>query len=297
MKFRTLFKIAVFLGMLAALAFTGMFAYHVMVRPLDEFGAKWIPSLGTPASRLDRDAELVSMLEASEMPDIDPGERVFQKAHELLALGKVPEARIKLMSIIRIYPGSPAAPAARKIISSMNLDELFSPAQTGGKQVHQVKRGDSWTSLTTRYRTTVECVMALNGILVRRDPQVDDEWLMMPLDFRLLVEPRRKAVSLWDGGRFVCEFAALEMPPQSSLGPPLRTKIKSRSAQIDGKRVTAGQREFSDAVKTLRFEKVPFSLRAWDGVSEKPRSAVLLAPGDMEEIFLLTRVGNEVEVR
>lgn len=297
MKIRTLLKIAVFFAMLAALAFTAAFAYHAMVRPLGGIGAKWLPALKPAVSTPSREDELSAMLEANEMPDIDPGERVFQKAHELLALGNIADARLKLMSIIRIYPGSPVAPAARQIISSMNLDQLFSPASMEGKQLHVVKRGDSWTSLISNYHTTVECVIALNAFTARRDPQVNDEWLMMPLDFRMLIEPRRKAVSLWDGGRFVCEFSALEMPSQAHQELPLRTRIQSRSAQIEGKRVTVGQRDFADAIKILRFEKTPFTLRAWDGRSEKTRSAVLLTPADMEEIYLLTRVGNAVEVR
>ena len=28
----------------------------------------------------------------------------------------------------------------------------------------------------------------------------------MPLDFRLLIEPQRKAVSVWQGGKFIREY-------------------------------------------------------------------------------------------
>ena len=48
--------------------------------------------------------DFAKMLDSAEMPDIDPGEKAFQKAHELLALGKLPEAREKLTTIVNVFP-------------------------------------------------------------------------------------------------------------------------------------------------------------------------------------------------
>lgn len=297
MKFRTLLKIAVLLAVLATVAGTSAVAYHLWVKPIHHPAFEWLPRLTPTHHSPSREAELTAMLEAAEMPDIDPGERAFQRAHELLAVGNLPAAKTKLMSIIRVYPNSSTAPAARRIISSINLDELLSPTQQHGKHLHVVKRGDSWTSLTSQYRTTPECVMALNSMLQRRNPQVDDEWLMLSLDFHMLIEPQRKALSLWSDGSFVCEFPLLALPTRVSQATSQRTRIRSRSAQLDGKRIPAGDRDFASASKTLSLAHLPITIRDWDGKTDRPPAAILLSKCDMEELYLLTRAGNEVEFR
>jgi hypothetical protein len=89
MSFWTLVKLTAALGVILVMAFTGMLAYHVAVEPLGGVFARIIPDpvrIGDGQS----DVDFAKMLDAAEMPDIDPGEKAFQKAHELLALGKLP---------------------------------------------------------------------------------------------------------------------------------------------------------------------------------------------------------------
>jgi hypothetical protein len=45
------------------------------------------------------------------------------------------------------------------------------------------------------------------------------------------------------------------------------------------------------------LDKPVLQIRGWDGGGEKPAGGILLRPEDMEEIALLTRAGNEVEIR
>ena len=68
-------------------------------------------AMGAPQVEQER---VMAMLEEAEMPDIEPGERAFQKAHELIALGRASEAKEKLLYIVNFYPGSPSAPEARR---------------------------------------------------------------------------------------------------------------------------------------------------------------------------------------
>ena len=79
------------------------------------------------------------VLDAAEIPDFEPGDRAFQKAHELIALGKIHEGREKLMAIINVFSSSPAAPQARRIVSMMNLDEVLSSDFRTGKTTYKVK--------------------------------------------------------------------------------------------------------------------------------------------------------------
>jgi hypothetical protein len=294
MSLWTLIKLIAAFCVIAVMAFTGMLAYHVAVAPLGGVFTEIIPDPGRVADGRS-DADFARMLDSVEMPDIDPGEKAFQKAHELLALGKLPEAREKLTAIINVFPASSSAPVARRIVGEMNLDEILATSHMEGKQIHVVKRGDSFLGIASQHKTTIDCLMHLNSMMELKGIQPGDELVVMPLEFRLLIEPRRKSLSLWHGGRFIREYPVLHigtMPASSQ-----RTTIGSKSAELDGKRVQPQSKEYRAANKVIQIAKPPLQIRSWDGAGEKPAGGILLRPHDMEEISLLTRVGNEVEFR
>jgi LysM repeat protein len=294
MSLWTLVKIFAALCVMAVMALTAMFAYHVTVAPLGGVFSKLIPDpVGIAGGHSDTD--LVKMLEASEMPDVDPGEKAYQKAHELLAMGRIPEAREKLTAIVNVFPNSSSAPIARRITGEINLDEILSSSRMEGKQIHAVKRGDSLLGIAAKYNTTIDCIMHLNSLMEIPRIQPGDELLVMPLGFRILIEPRRKSLSLWDGGRFIREYPVLHF--DASARTARRTAISSKPAELEGRRVPPQSEEYRAADKVILIEKPALQIRGWDDGDDKPAGGILLRPQDMEELALLTRVGNEVEIR
>ncbi len=294
MSLWTLVKIFAALCVMAVMAITAMLAYHVTVAPLGGFFSQVIPDpVGIAGGHSDSD--LVKMLEAPEMPDVDPGEKAFQKAHELLALGRIPEAREKLAAIVNVFPSSSSAPIARRIVGEINLDEILSSSHMEGKKIHVVKRGDSLLGIAAKYNTTIDCIMHLNSMMELPRIQPGDELLVMPLEFRILIEPRRKSISLWDGGRFIREYPVLHF--DAAAKTPRRAAINSKSAEIDGRRVPPQSKEYRAADKLILIDKPALQIRGWTDGDDKPAGGILLRPQDMEEIALLTRVANEVEIR
>lgn len=295
MSLWTLCKLLAALAVMTVMAFTAMLAYHVAVAPLGGVFAKIIPN---PVRITDGQstADFAKMLDSAEMPDIDPGEKAFQKAHELLALGKIPEAREKLTAIVNVFPASSSAPTARRIVGEMNLDDILSTAHMEGKKIHVVKRGDSFLAIAAHYKTTMDCIMHLNSMMELRGIQPGDELVVMPLEFRLLIEPRRKSLSLWDGGRFIREYPILHLGAALSH-TALRTTIQSKSAELAGRRVAPQAKDYRAADKVIQLAKQAVQIRGWNGTGDKPSGGILLSPQDMEEISLLTRVGNEAEFR
>ena len=199
MSLWTVFKLLAAMGVLAVMGFTGMLAWHVLVSPLGGVFEKIIPNPAEVAGQ-QPDADFAKMLDTAELPDVDPGEKAFQRAHELLALGKLDEAREKLTTIVNVFPSSPSAPVARRIVGEMNLDEILSTAHMAGKKTHIVKRGNSFLSIAAEYHTTLDMIMHLNGMMELKNIQPGEELIVMPLNFRLLIEPQRKLISVWDGG-------------------------------------------------------------------------------------------------
>lgn len=294
MRIRTLIKLGAALVVAAVMTFSGMLAYHVIVAPLDGIFSRLVPQ---PGRVLDAKAggDFVKMLDSAEMPDIDLGEKTFQKAHDLLAMGKVAEAREKLTAVVNVFPSSSSAPVARRIVGEINLDEILSTSVMEGKQVHVVKRGDSFLGIANQYRTTVDCMMHLNSMLELRNLRPGDELVVMPLEFRLLIEPKRKAISLWREGRFIREYPVVHQGGVPSAAA--RTTIASKIAELGGKRVQPHERSYRAACKVIRLAKPPLQIRGWDESDDSPAAGILLRPQDMEELSLLTRQGNEVEIR
>lgn len=328
----TFVKLLAAAAVLGVIAFTGMLAYHVAVRPLGGIFGKVIPNPSVVMGN-QPDADFVRVLDAAEMPDIDPGEKTFQKAHELIALGDLAAAREKLSTIVNIFPTSSAAPIARHIVGEMNLDEILSTAQMAGKQTHIVKRGDSYLGIAAQYKTTLDFIMHLNGLQELKNLQPGEELIVSPLEFRLLIEPKRQALSLWDDGRFICEYPILHLEAAGKLAnqhttiqtkfgqtnsrrsKPKATKADSKAAAKggkSGKASTAGAKADpkADALadskadpkggaalgKAIQLAKLPLQIRAY--VPEDAGSrGIFLSPADLEEVFLLTRVGNTVEIR
>ncbi len=296
MSLWTLVKILAALCVMGVMAFTGMLAWHVAVEPLGGVFERIVPK---PADLLTgpSDEEIVKMLESEEMPDIDPGEKAFQKAHELLALGRLDEAREKLAAIVNIYPNSSSAPVARRIIGEINLDEVLSTEHMDGKLVHEVKPGDSLLGIAAKHRTTIDCMMHLNSMLELPRLQPGQKLVVMPLDFRLLIEPARGTVSLWQDGRFIRDYPVLHWGAGSKNAR--HGKITAKPAELAGRRVLPQSADYRAAEKTIVIEAPPLQIRTWadGGDEEKPAGTILLRPEDMEELSLLTRVGNVAEIR
>ena len=295
MSLWTFCKLLAALCVMAVMTFTGMLAYHVAVSPLGGIFTKIIPN---PVRLADNqtDTDFAKMLDAAEMPDIDPGEKTYQKAHELLAMGKLAEAREKLTAIVNVFPASSCAPTARRIVGEMNLDDLLSSSHMDGKKIHVVKRGDSFLAIAAQAKTSIDCIMHLNSMMELRSIQPGDELVVMPLNFRLLIEPQRKSLSLWDDGRFIREYPILHLSA-SLAHSPHKTTLNSKSAELDGHRIAPQSKDYRAADKVLQLTKAGVQIRGWNGTGDKPAAGILLHPQDMEEISLLTRVGNEVEIR
>ncbi len=293
MSFWFLVKVISAVLVLAVMSFTGMLAYHVTVEPLGGVFEKLIPN-PSDIVRQQPDEAFASMLDAAEMPDIDPGEKAFQKAHELLALGDLAEAREKLTTIINIYPASSSAPLARRIVGDMNLDEILSPAHMQGKAIHVVKRGNTYIGIAAEHQTNIDLIILLNGMLDLKNLQPGDELIVMPLNFRLLIEPQRKSLSLWEGGRFIREYSLLTSP--SNLAKQTTT-IASKLADHDGKKVQPTSKGYRGAQKIIQLAKPKVQITATVSKLVELPQGIVLSAADMEEINLLTRLGNEVEIR
>jgi len=297
MRLWTLVKLVAGAVVFAVTVFTLMLVWHVRREPLGGIFSELVPVRFDP-----RPIDTLPQANA-DLPEIDPGAKVFEKAREMIAVGDLAGARERLRTVVSIYPRSKAAPEARRIVGEMNLDELLSAGHMDGKTVHIVRPGESFLGIAAQHDTTLDCIMHLNGLLDLKGLHPGEELIVMPLELRVLVEPGRKILSLWDGGRFVKDYTLLSMD-LAGLKGGLRTKISAKSGLSGERRVTPGMKEYRESSKVFALEKSPLQIRALDPSAERadgedlsPGPGFHLAPEDVEELALLLRPGNEVEIR
>lgn len=290
----TILKAIAGLCVLAFMSFTGLLVYHVLVTPLGGVFEKIVPNPTVLTARKP-EAEIDQIMNAAELPLIDPGVKVFEKAHELLAIGDIPAAREKLVMLVSVFPGSESAPAARRILGDMNLDELLAPISIESRQIHTVKRGNSPLSIAAEHRTTLDNLLNINHMLEFKSLQPGDALVVMPLDFHLLIEPGRKLISLWDGPRFIRDYSILHLGTTGKI-PAGMTKISSKIAEFGGRQVQPLTKDFREAEKVIQLAKPSVQIRGAVHGDDLAKG-IVVSIQDMEEITLLTRVGNEVEFR
>lgn len=294
MKFWTIVKLLAGLVVAGVVAFTAMLAYHITIEPLGGIFEVLIPEAGS-VIRVEKEEEFIKALDAAEIPDFEPGNRAFQKAHELIALGKISEGREKLTAIVNVFPSSPAAPSARRIVGEMNLDEILASNFMEGKIRYEVMRGDSFIAIAQKHQTNLDMLMHLNGLLNFQSLQPGDDLLLLPLNFRLLIDVKRKAVVVWSGAKFVCEY-----PIETFSGVILgnsKTTIATRQATMNGKKVSHTSADYRSSNKSIQLKSPPIVIFSNSLGDDDTPNGIGLHETDMEELFLLTRAENEVEIR
>jgi hypothetical protein len=137
-------------------------------------------------------------------------------------------------------------------------------------------------------------LMHLNGLMNFQSLQPGDDLLLLPLNFRLLIDAKRKALVVWSGAKFVCEYPIETI--SGSIPSNSKTMIATRQATVNGKKVSHASEDYRSSSKSIQLKNPPiviFSNRLGDDAP----LGIGLHETDMEELFLLTRAENEVEIR
>ena len=233
------------------------------------------------------------------VPVVRPGEGAFERARELLATGQFEEAREKLEFLVGVYPSSSPAGEARRILGELNLDDLLSTEEMNGKTTYAVKPGDNFTRIAAEHETTLDCIMHMNGLQQMDKLYPGDELVLLPLKFNIKIDVARKMLSLYREGRLLKAYNLLNARTRDSRAT-LRAKIGQKIGILENGRSVSPVRfeSYRTARKVLILDHRGLQIREGDPNKEEDggRGFFLSGP-DMEELALLLRVGNEVEVR
>ncbi|MGB0776313.1 MAG: LysM peptidoglycan-binding domain-containing protein, partial [Akkermansiaceae bacterium] len=230
--------------------------------------------------------------------DNEPGEKAYQRARELLAMESMAEAEEKLKYIVSFYPSAKAAREARRILGEINVDRLLDPDFKEGKKTITVKSGDNYTRIISKNKTTLDSVIHLSKLTKTENNRlrIGQKLTIMPLDMRLIIDARRNTLTIMRGGEFIKEYTVIKMLGEKREGVK-RLKLGKIRGSFRDKMYPSHSEYYRAASKVLFLENSNLALRAANSDEEDSGLGFYLAPSDMEELPLLLRPGNEVEIR
>lgn len=241
--------------------------------------------------------ELANKIEkASQSANYEPGTKAFRSASELLSNGYLFEAEQKLINIVKTYPYTSSSIEARRILGEINIDRFFSEDVTGGKKNYTVQSGDSFYKIASKHETSLENIVALNGLLTLDNLHQGDDLTLMPLLFNLIVDIPNKRLTLEYGKTFVKDYPFIKLVTKKQKENK-KSLIKSIFAiSPDGKKVIPTNLDYREAFKILQITHPPLDIVP-EGFSLNPAfQGIVLKPEDAEELSLLMRKGNMVEI-
>ena len=247
----------------------------------------------------------IAKIQTSELPKIDPGARRFDAAVEKIRAGDVDGGKEALSLLLKQFPESPTCKEAKRIISEINLDRLFSPTHAEDKVSYVVQPGDRGLSaIAAKHKTSVDAIIRMNGL---RGTTIHpgDKLLIMPVDFDFVVDVTSQTLTVLRQGKFFAEYPALDVRLPTGLRVPAALKLGGKSASLDGKLVGAADPAYLEAEKIIPGSKpgvvikgVPTAKPVEAGEAPKAGSlpaaveyGVYLRPEDLEEVFAMARSG------
>lgn len=246
-----------------------------------------------------KELTLKKKAEAGLMSDNEPGEKAFQRARELLAMESMAEAEDKLKYITSFYPSAKSAKKARYILGEINMDRLLDPDWKDGKKAITVKSGDSYSAIVRNQKTTMDSLAHLSKLkdTDSRALRPGKKLTVMPLEFRVVIDLRRENLTVWKGGEYVKEY------PLQKVNYQLKEKSKHlQLGSIRGwygdKFVSVHSANYREATKVIQLSDKSLAIRALtDDTQEDFGRGFYLSIADMEELPLILRPGNDIEIK
>lgn len=250
-----------------------------------------------------RDEKLIKL----QNVNFERGKREFNRALELIAMERLEDAREKLLFIQNIHGDSEFAPEARRILGEINLDEVLSVSNMSNKGVHVVEPGKGAPlAIANKYKTTLDCLMFLNGFLDMSVLHPGDEIIVMPLDFKIVIDLANKRIELHhrDAERkehiFTKEYL-IQKTDVSKIGSrPVFGEVRSKIAEVNGRSYQPFHSKYRHGTKilTVKVGRRSIQLRQLPNIDdEDPGRGIFLSQAAMEELAMLIRLGNEVEIK
>lgn len=259
--------------------------------------------------------------------EIDLGLMEFEKVREASRNGQWDAVRSRCERLLERFPNSARVPDAQRILSQMNLDALISRDPFPGKEIYTVKSGDSINAIAVRHDCSYPFVVRVSGLERAPNIQPNDQLVVCPLNFSLRVDLGRSVVEVLELPWAKEADGALEAEPaagEANAGQDARVVAEEPrgrffaalpilSAKLPQSLPTSGL-EVGEIVGLAGERRLPpfetgfllapkeialgsgIVLRALPEGETPERSGVYLRAADLEDLALILRRGQKVEL-
>ena len=244
--------------------------------------------------------ELKKRISRRNGPEIVLGAPALRKAKQILAEEKFDDAKLLLEEIVVNYEDAPAALEAYRILGEMNLDELFEIRENDERFInYTVKRGDTYLGIVQDHKTNFDLMMLINDMTSKNTSglQPNQKLLLMPLNFSLRIVPRKNQLFLMNSmGEVVKMFEPLIDMTIPKKDGKLETVVSSTAAYYNGSRVNATRGNYRESNKVIKIRNPTIEIMGETTSIPNSFKGIVLSKPDMEELVLLLRSGNKVEI-
>lgn len=291
---RTILLKTLVILVLAAAVFgaAGYYAYELFVRPQKALQAE--KALGPMAAPPD-----------PTLPE-------FDKCMEVVKKGDILASRGALAGFVEHYPKSSKIDEAKNQLGELNTKIIFSPRPAPEKQVYIVRKNDVLNKVARLTRTTPEMLMRGNGLtgLILR---IDQKLYYTPTEFSLVVNRKRKMVTLLNSGKFFKQYPVRDLPVAhgaagkkgAAAPPPLKLagKVMEKIAWgANGGRLIPSDKDYASADHWITIGVPGHTLytdpdpQTGKKANKPPAGGIGIAPEAAEELSILLTKGNPVTI-
>lgn len=240
-------------------------------------------------------------LNSKSSPRIVLGNPAFEKARAMLKEGKYDDARLKLEEIVVRYPGTPAEKEAYRVLGEMRLDDLLEQRPDDGKFIYTVKHNDGYLKIADDNNTNLDMLMYLNGLKRIDRLQPKDKLVIMPLNLSLRIIPHLNQLFLVDEEGEVIKYyepvSDMTVPKKSGGSDTVTTSIENIRAYKGRSRVNITRGDYREASKRIKILEPNIEIISDDIKVDTSFRGIILSKADIEELVLLLRRSNVVEIR
>lgn len=126
---------------------------------------------------------------------------------EMAAVGVNPELHERVGKLMAEYKDSPIKDEVEYVLGQVNQALLFSPNQTEGDVMHEIKKGDSMWKISREYKVPQEMIMRVNNIKNVSALKVGRRIKIPQVEFSIVVDKAKNTLTLNNHGAFFKKYA------------------------------------------------------------------------------------------
>ncbi|MEI6339712.1 MAG: LysM peptidoglycan-binding domain-containing protein [Verrucomicrobiota bacterium] len=245
--------------------------------------------------KLDREDKIAKSVQVDPSPPPDYSLPAYKKAMMLRKSGAADAAGAALAEFLRAFPESPSLAAAKSALGEINAAQVFSPSASADKVAYAVAKGDSLAKIAAKFKTNAELVFRANN-LDSINLQIGQQLFIPQLDTSLVVDRKAGTVTVLNRGEFFKEYPAGSITIHSGKAA-IKTKVTDKLALQGSTRVAFGDKNYSACERWLMLGQSGLVIRSQPAADGPAPAGIILAPADMEEVFVLVSPGAPVTIK